>query len=130
MKLITATFLILFLITGCSSPKEEKPFILSYEFNKIDPKHEAELQKWLHDAKEDQEIKIHNIDLDGYKYSYVKGYKDVEVSYIHERQEGKLKQRFIKGTENDEVFVQIKYNTSICCTGSIYETDDSEPSNN
>ncbi|GAA0133956.1 hypothetical protein YSY43_07960 [Paenibacillus sp. YSY-4.3] len=119
---------LILLMTGCSNNKSyqnEKPFLFSYELNKVEPKHGKEIDPWLQAAKNDPEVKIHSYETnDGYKYSYVKGYKDVDVSYIYANNEGKLKQKFIKGSNDDEVLVQVKYNKSICCSTNIYETDD------
>lgn len=119
---------LLLLTTGCSNNKgtqNQKPFLFSYELNKVEPKHQKEINPWLQTAKNDPEVKIHLYETkDGYKYSYVKGYKDVEVSYIYSNYEGKLKQRFIKGSNDDEILVEVKYNKSICCNTNIYETDD------
>jgi hypothetical protein len=116
------------LTTGCSiknDRQKNKPFLFSYEINKVETKHQKEIDDWLQTAKNDPEVKIHSYETkDGYKYSFVKGYKNVEVSYIYINNEGKLKQRFIKGSNDDEILVEIKYNKSICCSTNIYETDD------
>ncbi|MEF3353852.1 hypothetical protein PV403_11735 [Paenibacillus sp. GYB006] len=117
----------LLLTIGCSNTvkQNQKPFLFSYELNKVEPKHQKEIDPWLQSAKNDPEVKIYSYETkDGYKYSYVKGYKDVEVSYIYSNNEGKLKQRFIKGSNDDEILVEVKYNKSICCSTNIYETDD------
>lgn len=130
MRLIIVIVTLLLITTGCfnnSDKKDQQPFLFSYKLNTVEPKHQTELDPWLQNAKNDPEIKIHSYETkDGYKYSYVKGYKDVEVSYIYSNNEGKLKQRFIKGSNNDEILVEVKYNKSICCTTNIYETDDSK----
>lgn len=116
------------LTTGCFNNKyiqNQKPFLFSYELNTVEPKHQKEIDPWLQKVKNDPEIKIHSYETkDGYKYSYVKGYKDVDVSYIYSNNEGKLKQRFIKGSKDDEILVEVKYNKSICCSTNIYETED------
>lgn len=97
----------------------------------MEPKHLKEIDTWLQTAKNDPEVKIHSYETkDGYKYSFVKGFKDVEVSYIFSNNEGKLKQRFIKGSKDDEILVKVKYNKSICCSTNIYETENNNDCDN
>lgn len=127
-RILSFLISILLILTGCGKgQQEQQPFIFSYEMNKIEPEHSAVINEWLTDAKNSNVQSIYSYETpDGYKYSYLKGYKDVEVSFIYSNNQGQLKQRFIKGNENDEVFVQVKYNTSICCHTNIYETDDNK----
>ncbi|MEK4251717.1 hypothetical protein [Paenibacillus sp. FSL W7-1287] len=121
---------IILLVTGCSlngTKQDTKPFLFSYELNKVEPQHQSVIDPWLEAARNDPEIRIHTYETeDGYKYSYVKSYKDVEVSYIYTNNQGQLKQRFIKGSNDDEILVVIQYNTSICCNMNIYVTDDQD----
>ena len=122
VRLVTILSILLLITAGCS---DSKPFLYSYELHTIHPNHQQTIDPWLQAAKKDPEIKIHSFETDdGYKYSYVKGYKDVEVSYLHTQNTGQLKQRFIKGSDQDEILVAIKYNPSICCSTNIYETED------
>lgn len=128
MRYLIVILILLFPITGCSNKdiQNQKPFLFSYELNNVNPKHLKEIEPWLQTAKNDPEVKIHSYDtIDGYMYSYVKGYKDVEVSYIYSNNEGSsLKQRLIKGSNDDEILIEVKYNNSICCNIKIYETDE------
>lgn len=117
------------LVAGCGVTGErpdQAPYILSYEFNSIEPEHEEFINDWLAEAKAEPDTRIHSYEMEEYSYSFVRGYKDVNISFIYENGEGRLKQRFIKGSDQDEVFVKIKFNPSLCCIGSIYETDDAE----
>lgn len=117
------------LVAGCGASGEQPdqaPFLLSYEFNSIEPEHEELIGDWLAEAKAEPETRIHSYAMEEFRYSYVRGYKDVKISFIYENGEGSLKQQFIKGSDRDEVFVKIKFNPSLCCIGSIYETDDAE----
>ncbi|PZM65366.1 hypothetical protein [Paenibacillus dendritiformis] len=117
------------LVAGCGVTGEQPdqaPYILSYEFNSIEPEHEEFINDWLAEAKAEPDTRIHSYEMEEYSYSFVRGYKDVKISFIYENGEGRLKQRFIKGSDQDEVFVKIKFNPSLCCIGSIYETDDAE----
>ncbi|MGG3836847.1 hypothetical protein ABEV00_07415 [Paenibacillus thiaminolyticus] len=117
------------LLAGCGVTGErpdQAPFLLSYEFNSIEPEHEELINDWLAEAKAEPDTRIHSYEMEEYSYSYVRGYRDVNISFIYENGEGRLKQRFIKGSDQDEVFVKIKFNPSLCCIGSIYETDDAE----
>ncbi|MFD3273849.1 hypothetical protein ACE3MS_27490 [Paenibacillus dendritiformis] len=117
------------LVAGCGVTGErpdQAPYILSYEFNSIEPGHAEFINDWLAEAKAEPDTRIHSYEMEEYSYSYVRGYRDVNISFIYENGEGRLKQRFIKGSDQDEVFVKIKFNPSLCCIGSIYETDDAE----
>lgn len=118
------SILLVFLLIGCASNDANKPFIFSYEYHSIEPKHNEAVHAWLSDARMEEEIKIHRYELDGYNYMYVPTYKDVVITHLYSEGTGSLKQRFIKGTNDDEVFVKIKVNPAICCTNFIYETDD------
>ncbi|MFC4102329.1 hypothetical protein [Paenibacillus xanthanilyticus] len=128
MRVILVILSLLLLTTGCFNnnyKQNQKPFLYSYELNTVEPNHQKEIGHWLQAAKNDPEVKIHSFETkDGYKYSYVKGYQDVEVSFIYSNNEGKLKQRFIKGSKDEEILVKVKYNKSICCNTNIYETED------
>lgn len=120
---------IVLLLAGCGASGErpnQAPFLFSYEFNSIEPEHEELIGNWLDSAKAEPEMKIHSYEMEEYSYSYVRGYKDVKISFIYENGEGSLKQRFIKGSDQDEVFVKIKFNPAVCCYHSVYETDDAE----
>ncbi|MCR8645494.1 hypothetical protein NV379_22920 [Paenibacillus sp. N1-5-1-14] len=133
MRYLFVIVSLLLLTTGCSNnivTQNENPFLFSYELNKVEPKHAKEINPWLQTARNEAEVKIHSYETkDGYKYSYVKGYKDVEVTYIYSNFEGKLKQRFIKGSNDDEILVEVNYNKLICCNTNIYETDDNNLNN-
>nr|WP_242069825.1 hypothetical protein [Paenibacillus dendritiformis] len=117
------------LVAGCGVTDErpdQAPFLLSYELNSIEPEHEELINDWLAEARSEPDTRIHSYEMEEYSYSFVRGYKDVNITFIYENGEGRLKQRFIKGSDQDEVFVKIKFNPSLCCIGSIYETDDAE----
>lgn len=128
MRLLIVLITILLLTTACSfnsAQQNAKPFLISYELNHIESKHQNVIDPWLQAAKNDSELKMHTYETeDGYKYTYARGYNDVEVSYIYTNDQGQLKQRFIKGSDEDEILVVIKYNTAICCNTNIYETED------
>lgn len=118
------------LAAGCvasGDQPDQAPFLFSYEFNSIEPEHEELINDWLAEARAEPDTRIHSYEMEEYSYSFVRGYKDVNISFIYENGEGRLRQRFIKGSDEDEVFVKIKFNPSLCCNGSIYETDDAEP---
>ncbi|MFL1672994.1 hypothetical protein [Paenibacillus dendritiformis] len=117
------------LVAGCGASGEQPdqaPFLFSYEFNSIEPEHEELINDWLAEAKAEPDTRIHSYEMEEYSYSYVRGYRDVKISFIYENGEGGLKQRFIKGSDRDEVFVKIKFNPALCCNRSVYETDDAE----
>ncbi|MGG4396494.1 hypothetical protein ABEX25_19505 [Paenibacillus thiaminolyticus] len=117
------------LVAGCGASGErpgQTPFLFSYEFNSIEPEHEELINDWLAEAKAEPETRIHSYEMEEFRYSYVRGYKDVKISFIYESGEGSLKQRFIKGSDQDEVFVKINFNPAVCCNRSVYETDDAE----
>ncbi|WGU95868.1 hypothetical protein QJQ58_06280 [Paenibacillus dendritiformis] len=117
------------LVAGCGASGEQPdqaPFLFSYEFNSIEPEHEELINDWLAEAKAEPDTRIHSYEMEEYSYSYVRGYRDVNISFIYENGEGRLKQRFIKGSDRDEVFVKIKFNPALCCNRSVYETDDAE----
>ncbi|CAH8712935.1 hypothetical protein M5W83_25150 [Paenibacillus thiaminolyticus] len=123
MKLLIVGMVLL--VAGCRA-SGEPPFLFSYEFNSIEPEHEELIDDWLAEAKAESETRIHSYEMEEFRYSYVRGYKDVKISFIYESGEGSLKQRFIKGSDQDEVFVKINFNPTVCCNRSVYETDDAE----
>lgn len=61
----------------------------------------------------------------GYQYYYARGYSDVVVTYEREQKNEKqyslLRANFKKGTETDEVFIEIKYNTLLCCDATVVD---------
>ncbi|WP_374017956.1 hypothetical protein ABU162_28390 [Paenibacillus thiaminolyticus] len=90
------------------------------------PEHEELINDWLAEAKVEPETRIHSYEMEEFRYSNVRGYKDVKISFIYENGEWSLKQQFIKGSDQDEVLVKIKFNPTVCCNRCVYETDDAE----
>ncbi|MDG0875695.1 hypothetical protein L5D93_26050 [Paenibacillus thiaminolyticus] len=63
-------------------------FLFSYEFNSIEPEHEELINDWLAEAKAESETRIHSYKMEEFRYSYVRGYKDVKISFIYESGKG------------------------------------------
>ncbi|MGM7723634.1 hypothetical protein [Metabacillus sp. Hm71] len=126
LLLLLSVSLLLLLIVGCQSLEKEKPFIFSYSHNTIKTENEDEVHTWLMNAKNDQQSLIHNMGTnDGYEYFYAKGFRDVSVTYQREQRKEEpyslIKANFKKGNENDELFIEVKYNPLVCCDGILIE---------
>ncbi|RSD29592.1 hypothetical protein [Mesobacillus subterraneus] len=106
--------------------EQEEPFLFDYKENKIAPENKEKVDKWLENAKLNDDTKIHSMDIDNkYIYVYAKRYSDVLVSYQRVLKKGKtnsvMKANLKKGNETDEIFVEVKYNPEFCCENTVIE---------
>jgi len=99
--------------------------IYSYEYNSIEPEHQEIINKWLIEAKTNtDQTKMHfysiandvdKKDNKKYGYIYAKGYKDFEVTFVYSvddpKEKGQLHIVGNKGSNDDEVFIKVKYDT-------------------
>lgn len=110
------------ILAGCQAKMEEQaePFLFDYKENTIAPENKEKVDGWLTNAKFNEETKIHSLEVDdGFIYLYAKGYSDVMVTYQRdvrkEKQDRFLRANFKKGNETEEVFIEVQYNSQLCC---------------
>ena len=126
--LLLSTVLLLVFTVGCqiTETKREEPFIFTYTFSSLKNEDSVVLNEWLSNAKAEKDSNIHSFEMDnGYHYYYARGYSDVLVTYQREQKKDKqyslIKVNFKKGNETDEVFIQLKYNTLLCCDAIVID---------
>jgi hypothetical protein len=113
-------------VTQLKGEDAEEPFIFSYSQNIIENKNADDVNAWLTNVRNDG-INNTNVNTfgteDGYLYFYAEGYKDGVVTYQTELKNGEpfssLIGNFKKGNEDDNVLIEVKYNPSLCCDGTI-----------
>lgn len=115
-------------ITGCSNKTDaEEAFrlddIYSVSYDTIDPQHLEKIGEWLEKARESDAISPESgisfytnyigDDRSGthFEYVYAKGVKDIEVTFVYsaDMEKGSLHIAKIVGGEEDETFIEIKY---------------------
>ncbi|WP_216827417.1 hypothetical protein [Alkalihalobacterium elongatum] len=125
---ILSSVLFFNVIVGCQSDTtlNEEPFLISYSHDTIHHENKDEINKWLIEVKDQSEVKIHsNRTIPGYKYFYAKGYNDVFVTFQrylkNDGESSLIKANFKKGNLEDEVFIEVKYNPSLCCDSTVID---------
>lgn len=118
-------FCLLFITIGCNGNAETDESldlhdIYSYEYNSIESEHNDLITKWISESRlSDHPISIHSIsnDQQRYEYHYVfaKGYKAFEITFVFSSDsmdsKGPLHIVGIKGEEDEEILVKIKYDS-------------------
>ncbi|MFD1738859.1 hypothetical protein ACFSCX_20300 [Bacillus salitolerans] len=124
-KSIILLFVLMFL-AGCVSfgIEEEESFVFSYTRNSIVDENKERVNNWLNNVK--KEVKIHSLGtINGYEYFYARGFNDVLVTYLLEKKQENqfslLRANFKKGNEDDEILIEVKYNPSLCCDGTVID---------
>ncbi|MCT2536467.1 hypothetical protein NC661_03590 [Aquibacillus koreensis] len=116
--------LCLFFLFGCqqiSNAERTEESLVDYEYLPLDNGYSAEVDNWLHDAKQSGDEIAHNYAAeDGIEYVYAKGYSQAKASYVYENIDkkinSKIKVTLLKGESSDELFIKVTYSKDIDVT--------------